>query len=73
MAFWNKGKVTVDQSNATIRVGHAQNVTAKQIGGTINNNYKPDGSVETTIEDEDPNPKSGRSIAIGVVNFTDLF
>lgn len=73
MAFWTRSAnqvVVIDQSSASIRIAHAKEVNAKQIGGTINNYYGTDSTVETTIDNQEET--TGRSISVGIVNWSDF-
>lgn len=73
MVFWTRNKnqvVTIDQTGADIKIAHAKEVNARQIGGTINNYYGTDASVETTIDEQDEKP--GRNLSVGVVNWSDF-
>lgn len=63
----NKRRIFLNQSNATIRVAHVENLTAHQIGGTINN----DGKAAETKADPDPGKTPQNSIAIGVIGWSD--
>lgn len=65
--FGKKRIVIINQSKAKIGIDWVENLNVQQIGGTINNNVKPEESLEKTEK------KHGDSYAIGIQNSDSLF
>lgn len=71
MGLFSRNRVViVDQSNANIRIAHAKEVNAHQIGANINNYGS--GEYDKSGDGEVEEDGTGRNISIGVVNWSDF-